>query len=172
MSQLTKFPLKYLPPRLSASDRKLQAQMLLKSRKAYRKGRFYTRRRVASYPHRPSHHLHRLQEIYGVDRAVPSPALARATGCSVDAMKQIVRKGEGAYYASGSRPNQTAHSWGFARLASALTGGKAAAVDFHILAAGCDPRRPALRLARASRKRHGVGQRRVPRATRARLPSE
>ena len=30
---------------------------------------------------------------------------------------------------SGSRPNQNAQSWGLARLASAITAGKAAAVD-------------------------------------------
>ena len=41
-----------------------------------------------------------------------------------------MKKGQGAYYSSGSRPNQSAHSWGYARLASAITGGKSAAVDF------------------------------------------
>ena len=53
----------------------------------------------------------------------------KKTGCSIEALKKIVNKGEGAYYSSGSRPNQTSHSWGYARLASAITGGKAAAVD-------------------------------------------
>ena len=76
--------------------------------------------------------------------------------------EQIVRKGEGAYYSSGSRPNQTAQSWGIARLASSLTGGKAAAVDYRILESGCDPKKRAMRLARQSRKRNGFGQRRVP----------
>ena len=46
---------------------------------------------------------------------------------------EIVKKGQGAYYSSGSRPNQTGHSWGRARLASSITGGKASAVDYKIL---------------------------------------
>ena len=49
---------------------------------------------------------------------------------------QIVKKGEGAYYSSGSRPNQTAKSWGLARLASSLTAGKAAAIDYDIIEKG------------------------------------
>ena len=59
--------------------------------------------------------------------------MANKTGCQLSALKQIVKKGEGAYYSSGSRPNQTPQSWGLARLASSLTGGKSAAVDFNIL---------------------------------------
>jgi hypothetical protein len=86
--------------------------------------------------------------MYHMDRIVPNAALAQATKCSVGALKQIVRKGEGAFYSSGSRPNQTPQSWGYARLASAITGGKAAAVDYAILKKGCDPRSRALRLAK------------------------
>jgi hypothetical protein len=41
-----------------------------------------------------------------------------------------------AYYSSGSRPNQTAKSWGLARLASSVTSGPAA-VDFNIIDEGC-----------------------------------
>jgi len=40
-------------------------------------------------------------------------------------LQKIVNKGMGAYYSSGSRPNQTPASWGIARLASAITGGPA-----------------------------------------------
>jgi hypothetical protein len=63
-----------------------------------------------------------------------------------------VKKGEGAYYSSGSRPNQTPQSWAYARLASAITGGKASLVDYSILEKGCDPRKKALKLANLSRK--------------------
>jgi hypothetical protein len=155
-------PLKYLPKRLTRKDRKQQYQQLLLSRKAYRKDKYVTRKQVMSYPHRPSRHLFTLRNMYGVKNAVPSPALAKATGCSIAAMKQIVRKGEGAYYSSGSRPNQTARSWGIARLASSLTGGKSAAVDYRILETGCDPQKRAMRLARRSRREHGFGRRQVP----------
>ena len=42
---------------------------------------------------------------------------------------QILKKGRGAYYSSGSRPNQSSSSWAYARLASVITGGKARKVD-------------------------------------------
>jgi hypothetical protein len=58
-----------------------------------------------------------------------------------------VKKGEGAYYSSGSRPNQTAQSWGYARLASAITGANASRVDYNILKEGCKSDSPALRIA-------------------------
>jgi hypothetical protein len=83
---------------------------------------------------------------------VPNAALAAATQCSIAALNQIVKKGEGAFYSSGSRPNQTPQSWGYARLASAITGGKAAAVDYAILENGCKPHSRALRLARTVKK--------------------
>jgi hypothetical protein len=50
-----------------------------------------------------------------------------------------VKKGQAAYYSSGSRPNQTASSWGLARLASSITGKKASIVDYHILKKECKP---------------------------------
>jgi hypothetical protein len=95
--------------------------------------------------------------MYNVERIRPTQELARKTKCSIAALKQIVKKGEGAYYSSGSRPNQTAKSWGYARLASAITGGKASAVDYDILSRGCDHRSSrAYKLAKSPRfgKRH------------------
>lgn len=45
-------------------------------------------------------------------------------------IKQILDKGRAAYYTSGSRPNQTQHSWAYARLAAVIMGGvKARKVD-------------------------------------------
>ena len=58
---------------------------------------------------------------------------AKSSGISKGTLEKVYKRGLGAYYSSGSRPNQTGHSWGIARLASAITGGKAAAVDFNIL---------------------------------------
>lgn len=48
--------------------------------------------------------------------------IARATGIPINALKEVRRKGMGAYYSSGSRPNQTASSWGTARMYSFITG--------------------------------------------------
>ena len=97
-------------------------------------------------------------QIYKIDNIAPSKELALKTGCSLDALNQIVRKGEGAYFSSGSRPNQTAQSWGIARLASSITGGKAAAVDYNILEQGCNHSKKAFVLAQKSRKKNKFGQ--------------
>ena len=43
--------------------------------------------------------------------------------------KKVMDKGKGAYYSSGSRPNQTAHSWAYGRLASVILGGPARKID-------------------------------------------
>ena len=72
-------------------------------------------------------------------------------------IKKIVKKGEGAYYSSGSRPNQTPQSWGLARLASSLTSGKSAAVDYNILEKGCDHKKKAFVLANKARKKYRYG---------------
>lgn len=156
------FPKKYVPKSLTRRDAKKYAKELTRSRKAYRKGKYVTRKKVSSYGHRTSKHILRARRLYGVDDVVPSRELARRAMCSVKALKQIVRKGEGAYYSSGSRPNQTAQSWGYARLASAVTGGKSAAVDWHIIRDGCDSQGKAYRLAKQAVAKHGHGTRRVP----------
>jgi hypothetical protein len=83
--------------------------------------------------------------------------LALATGCSIPALQKIVNKGEGAYYSSGSRPNQTPQSWGLARLASAITGGKSAAVDYNIIRDGCRHTKRAFILANKARRKYGFG---------------
>ena len=160
---MTILPLRYIPRSLTPSDKKQQASQLMKSRKAYRKKMYITRKKVSSFASRPSSHVQRAKRMYHIDSIRPSPALSRASGCSVSSLRTIVRKGEGAYFSSGSRPNQTAQSWGIARLASALTGGKSAAVDFSILEKGCTRTGRAFRLALQSRKKHGHGRRHTAR---------
>lgn len=151
-------PLRYIPRSLTARDKKRQAVMLAKSRKMYRKKKYYTRKPVASFSQKTSSHVVDARKIYNIDRVAPTPEMAKATGCTVDALQQIVRKGEGAYYSSGSRPNQTAQSWGLARLASAVTGGKSAAVDYNIIERGCNHRGRAFILANKAKKKYNHGQ--------------
>jgi hypothetical protein len=114
----------------------------------YKQNKYYTRKPVASYKHKTSSHITNAKRIYGVETVAPTRELSMKTGCSIDALQQIVKKGQGAYYSSGSRPNQTAQSWGLARLASAITAGKAAKVDYNILEKGCNPTSKALKLAK------------------------
>ena len=146
-------PMRYVPRALSRKDRRKQIAMLKRSRRLYKRGEYYGRTtKLKSYPHVASKHTDVARRMYRMDRIVPGAALAAATGCSVGSLHKIVKKGEGAFYSSGSRPNQSPQSWGYARLASAITGGKAAAVDYAILQNGCNPRSKALRLARTARK--------------------
>jgi hypothetical protein len=48
--------------------------------------------------------------------------IAKVTGIPFKALDQVYKKGEGAYFSSGSRPNQTPDSWGRARMYSYITG--------------------------------------------------
>ena len=103
--------------------------------------------------------------MYNVDPLIVNKELEKKTGCSEEGLEKILSKGRGAYYSSGSRPNQTATSWGIARMASDITAGKAAAVDFNILDEGCDHSKKAYKLAVQARKKHKFGKRKVPKAS-------
>jgi hypothetical protein len=121
---MNKFSLKYLPNILSKNDKQKQMEMLLKSKKMYKNQKYYTRKNVSSYKSKKSNHVVNACKIYGIKNISPTAELAMKTGCSLSTLHKIVKKGEGAYYSSGSRPNQTPQSWGLSRLAR-----KAAAVD-------------------------------------------
>lgn len=158
----TQINLRYLPKKLTMRDRKKQANYLKKSRRLYKKRVYYERPHVSSFKSKKSHYILEAEKMYKVNKIGATDELAKGTGCSKESLAKIINKGAGAYYSSGSRPNQTAQSWGIARLASAVTGGKAAAVDYSILEQGCRPGSKALSLAKRARKKHGHGTRRVP----------
>ena len=147
--------LSYMNPKyiehLSAKDKKIQMRMLQKSQKNYKKGYYYSRKKLPSYKSKPSKHVLKAMKLYEIKQMPSSSAefkdLSQKSGCSVKALQDIIRKGEGAYYSSGSRPNQTPQSWGLARLASAITGGKASKIDYHIVKT-CDPKKKAFQLAK------------------------
>jgi len=155
-------PIRYIPKNLTQKDKKKQAAMLRKSRSLYKKHKYFTRKSVPSFHSKPSNHIENAKRIYRVEKVVPNKELSIKTGCSISALRRIVRKGEGAYFSSGSRPNQTARSWGLARLASSITGGKAAAVDYSIIDAGCDHNKKAFRLANRSKRQYNHGQSKTP----------
>ena len=152
-----KLPTKYLPSLKEIKDSAQQVKMLMKSRKQYKKGKFFTRKKIKSYKSKPSNHITDARKIYGIQNITPNNELARKTGCSLSALKKIVRKGQGAYFSSGSRPNQTSQSWGLARLASSITAGKSAAVDYDILEKGCDHKKKAFLLAKKSKRKYKFG---------------
>ena len=155
-------PIKYLPKKLTKKDKKILKKELKKSRKAYKKGKYVTRKKVESFKSKKSQHILNAERIYKLKNLAINKELVKKTGCSLDALNAIIKKGQGAYYSSGSRPNQTPHSWGYARLGSSITGGKAAAIDFNILNDGCVKNSKALKLAKQAREKYGYGTRKVP----------
>ena len=153
-----KVPVRYVPKMLSGKDKNKQVSMLNKSKKMYQRGKYYTRKGLPSYESKVSKHIVNARKTYKVNNITPNKKLSKQTGCSVNALNKIVKRGMGAYYSSGSRPNQTPQSWGLARLASSITGGKSAAVDYNILDKGCNHRQKAFVLANKSVKKYNHGQ--------------
>lgn len=150
---MQKVPVRYLPKSLSRQDKAKQKKSLRKSRSAYKRKQYISRPKLKSFKSKKSKHISNAKRRYKVKEISVSRKLASKSKCSISALRKIFRKGEGAYYSSGSRPNQTAQSWGYARLASSLTGGKASSVDFEILKKGCRQDSPALKLAKRNYKK-------------------
>jgi hypothetical protein len=163
--KLIKFPIRYLPKVLTKKDKKTQFKMLLKSKKLYKKNKYYTRKQLSSYKNKKSNHILNARKIYNIQNITPNKELALKTGCKLSALNKIVKKGEGAYYSSGSRPNQTPKSWGLARLASSLTSGKSAAVDYDIIKKECNHKKKAFILANISRKKYKFGHTKTKKST-------
>jgi len=160
-SKQQRINLRYLPKRLTKNDKKKQYKMLVKSKKLYKKGKYYTRKLVKSFQSKTSSHITNAKNMYNVKKIGATNELANKSGCTKASLAKIINKGAGAYYSSGSRPNQTSQSWGIARLASALTSGKAGAIDYDILIKGCKIGSKGYKSAKKSRKKYGYGKKRV-----------
>ena len=101
--------------------------MIRKSQRQYETtGKVSDRPRVSDKPTPRSSHAKRFEDKYGYKISDISRVKKDFPHVDVDA---ILAKGRAAYASSGSRPNVTAEAWAKARLASALTGGKAAQID-------------------------------------------
>ena len=148
---MAQVPKRYIPKELSRRDRGEQIRQLRKSRKEYKRGKYHARKKLDSFKSRESPHIRKAKTMYKIESIAPSTTLARKTGCTKRALRHIVRKGKGAYFSSGSRPNQTGTSWGIARLASAITGGPRQ-VDMHILEKDVMLKVEALKLARRTKR--------------------
>ncbi len=55
--------------------------------------------------------------------------IAKVTGIPFKAIDEVFKKGEGAYFSSGSRANQSPQSWAYARVYSYILGGGARKTD-------------------------------------------
>lgn len=147
-------PKRYVPTSLNRSDKKQQKSELRKSRKLYKKGIYHTRKKVDSFKNKKSNHILNTRNIYRINKVKINKSLSKKTGCSMTGLQKIQKKGEGAYFSSGSRPNQTGTSWGVARLASSITGGKASMVDYSILEKYCKKNSKALKLANKTMRKY------------------
>ncbi len=134
-SRKRKIRAKYLKG-LSKSDQAKQKAAIRKSRKDAKSGKYTTRPKLKSFKSKKSPHVVKALKKFDLDSMKNLRKISRKTGCSTSSMKTILRKGKGAYYSDGSRPNQNADSWAYARLASAITGGGASKVDYKQLVEG------------------------------------
>jgi hypothetical protein len=108
----------YVPASLTKEDKKKQI-------KSIKEGT--DRPKVKSFKSKRSSHVVKFEKKYGTkitDDKYISKNIISKTG-----IDKILDKGKGAYYSSGSRPNQTPQSWSRARLASVIMGGPARKVD-------------------------------------------
>ena len=124
------FPKRYTAG-LSRKDKIAQVKALRRSKKSYRtkKGsrRYVSRPKLRSFKNKKSGWTQKFHKLYPEAKTLEQ--VADTTGIPLGALKQVQKKGRGAYYSSGSRPNQTAESWGKARMYSYILGGPTRKVD-------------------------------------------
>ena len=109
---------KYVPDSLSSSDKTKQ----IKSIKAKT-----DRPILKSAKTKRSSHVVKFEKKYGYK--ITELTKVYKNIISKAGVDKILRKAEGAYYSSGSRPNVSARQWAYARLASVIMNGGARAVD-------------------------------------------
>ena len=59
-------PQRYVPKNLSEKDKSKLKKELLKSRRLYKKGKYYTRKKVKSFKTKKSNHVINAQKIYKI----------------------------------------------------------------------------------------------------------
>lgn len=124
-----KLPKKYTA-KLSKKDKKKQLRSLKRSIKSYRKKQYYTRPKLKSFKERKSNWTQKFHKLY--PNAKTLKQIEKQTGIPKKALMAVKKKGMGAYYSSGSRPNQTPESWGKARMYAYILGSPTRKVDHHI----------------------------------------
>tara|TARA_R110000796_G_scaffold71027_1_gene161140 strand:- start:97 stop:474 length:378 start_codon:yes stop_codon:yes gene_type:complete len=108
---------KYIPKSLSESDKKKQITSIKNK----------TDRPKVKYESKRSSWVIKFENKYKTK--ISDTNFISKNIISKAGIDKIMSKGRGAYYSSGSRPNQTAQSWALARLASVILNGNARKVD-------------------------------------------
>ena len=109
---------KYVPDSLSKSDKKKQI-------KSIKEGK--DRPELKSAKTRRSTWVVKFEKKY--DNKITDDAFISKNIITKKGINEILDKGRGAYYTSGSRPNVSAEQWARARLASVIMNGPARKVD-------------------------------------------
>ena len=107
----------YVPDSLSKSDKEKQIKSIKEGKD----------RPKVDYPVKRSKFTVAFEKKYGVK--ITNDSFISKNIISKTGIDKIIRKGMGAYYSSGSRPNVSKTAWARARLASVIMGGKARLVD-------------------------------------------
>ena len=113
-------PKTYVPDSLKGEDRKKQIKSIFLGKD----------RPNTSYKNKRSSWVEKFEKKY--KHKITDKDFIHKNILKKEGQKQIINKGMGAYYSSGSRPNQTAESWGFARLGSVILGGPSRRIDKNI----------------------------------------
>lgn len=108
---------KYVPKSLSENDKKKQIKSIKEGKD----------RPKTDYKTKRSSYVVSFEKKYG--EKITNDSFISKNIISKTGIDEILSKGRGAYYSSGSRPNTTAESWARARLASVIVNGPARKVD-------------------------------------------
>ena len=116
-----KVPKTYLPDSLSITDRKKQIKSIFEET---------DRPELESFKSKRSGWAKKFEDKY--NRKITDKDWIHRNLLTKMGQEKIILKGKGAYYSSGSRPNQNPFSWGYGRLASVLMDGPARKLDIKI----------------------------------------
>ena len=111
-------PKTYVPKGLSEKDKKKQIKSIIEKK---------DRPKVESFKSKRSGWVEKFEKKYG--KKITDSSWIDKNILKKEGQEQIIKKGKGAYYSSGSRPNQTPFSWGYGRLASVIMGGASRKID-------------------------------------------
>ena len=110
-------PKRYLPDTLSKADRQKQIKSIFEGKE---RPKTDVKKRQSSFTiDFNKRYGERLDKMKG-GKSIKN--LAKVVNLPEKALKEVFKKGEGAYYSSGSRPNQTPSSWAYGRLYSYILG--------------------------------------------------
>ena len=116
--KLAMLPKTYIPKTLSKEDKKKQEKSILEKKE---------RPKLESFKSKKSGWVEKFEKKYNkkiTDKSWINKNIIKSKG-----QDEIMSKGKGAFYSSGSRPNQTSFSWAYGRLASVIMNGKARNID-------------------------------------------